>query len=170
MTKEVRMLTRHATKYLTMLTLILIIFVSTFTISFRTSAATASDFSSANSAIKSAFSAISNAQQQGGNVSALVTKINVAIELVQKAQTENSTNPAQATADLQNATLLAQQVSSSAPKIGNAGLMAREIQYSESVGAALVIVILAVVVYIYGARIYHLIWFYLYKNHGVKTS
>lgn len=131
--------------------------------------ATATNFSSANSAINAAFSATLSAQQKGGNVSDLVAMLNIAIGLVQKAQAENGTNPFQATADLTNATQLAQQVSASAPAIEQAGSSARQIQYSESIGVAVVIVALAALAYIYGSRIYHLIWFYLYKNYSVRN-
>ena len=76
------------------------------------SAATASDFSSANSAIGSAFVATYNAQEKGGNVTALIQELNAAVLLVQKAGMENITNSTQSLLDLQNATQTANLVSS----------------------------------------------------------
>lgn len=138
--------------------------------SYYPSAANSSNFTSANSAINSAFSATRGAEQSGGNVSALIAKLNVALSLVQKAQSENASNPTQASLDLQNATQIADQVSTSAPSVARAGSAARETQYAESIGSSIAIVILALLVYLYGARVYHLVWFYLYKNHLVKKG
>ena len=133
-------------------------------------AASSSDFSNANSAINSAFNATLNAQQKGANVTDLVAKLNIAVGLVQKAQAENATNPGLATSDLQNATQIAGQVSSAAPSLGQSGANARTIQYSISIGASIVIIAVAALIYIYGGRIYHLLWFYLYKDYIVRSS
>ena len=133
-------------------------------------AASSSDFASANSAINSAFVATHNAEQSGGNVTGLIAKLEISLGLVQKAQAENATNPSQALADLQNATQIANQVSAQAPAIMQAGSSARQTLYGESIGSAVAILVLASLVYIYGGRIYHLIWFYLYRNQNVRSS
>ncbi len=87
-------------------------------------AASQTDFSITNSAITSAFVATHIAEEKGGNVSSLVTMLNEALTLVQKAQSENSSNPSQAAIDLQNATQLAQQVSSDSAGIARSGVSA----------------------------------------------
>src|SRR5487761_520560 len=133
-------------------------------------AASSSDFASANSAINSAFIATHNAEQSGGNVTGLIAKLEISLGLVQKAQVENVTNPSPALADLQNATQIANQVSAQAPAIMQAGSSARQTLYGESIGSAVAILVLASLVYIYGGRIYHLIWFYLYRNQNVRSS
>ena len=149
--------------------IMLILFSATFCVT-HTSAASSSDFASANSAINSAFIATHNAEQSGGNVTGLIAKLDISLGLVQKAESENATNPSQAVADLQNATQIANQVSSQAPVIAQAGSSARQTLYGESIGSAAAILVLASLVYIYGGRIYHLIWFYLYRNQNVRSS
>jgi hypothetical protein len=151
-------------------TIAIIFLLMSLSIAFDSSAASSSNFSSANSAINSAFAATQNAQQDGGNVSSLVTKLDSAVLLVQKAHSENSTNPSQATLDLQNATSIANLVSSLAIPIAQAGSSATELQYSESIGVAIAIVIIAVLIYIYGGRVYHQIWYRLYKTYVVRSS
>lgn len=115
-------------------------------------AASSSDFVSANSGINSAFVATHSAEQSGGNVTGLVAKLDISLSLVQKAETENATNPSQATTELQNATQIANQVSTLAPAIAQAGFQARQTLYVESIGGAVGILILGGLIYIYGAR------------------
>jgi predicted PurR-regulated permease PerM len=137
--------------------------------SIRSNGASSSDFAVANSTINSAFNAIQNAEQNGGNVTTLIVKLDISLNLVQKAQSENSTNPTQATMDLQNATQIANQVLGKAPAIARQGSSAKQTMVDESIGSAVTILILAGLVYVYGARIYHLTWFYLYRNHSVRS-
>ena len=151
-------------------TIAMIVLLASVLSPFHTNAASPAGFVNANSAINSAFSATYNAQQNGGNVTTLVETLNSAIALVQKAQSENSTNPSQATADLQSAIQLAQQVSSEAPSIGQAGAAARQLVVEESVAGIIAIGILGALVYLYGGRIYRIIWFILYSNHVVRRS
>src|SRR5487761_86650 len=73
-------------------------------------AASPADFSSASNAIDSAYVSVHSAEESGGNVSSLVNQLDSALALVQRAQSENATNPSQATLDLQNATQIAQKV------------------------------------------------------------
>ncbi len=132
--------------------------------------ATPGNFSSADSAINSAFVATYSAGQAGGNVTTLVEKLNQAVALVQKAQAENNSNPPQASLDLQNATLLANQVLAQAPLIQAAGNSATQLQTEESIGASIAIIAVAVLIYIYGGQIYRSAWFYIYKNYTVRRT
>lgn len=131
-------------------------------------AASPSDFAGASGSIGTAYLAVSRAQQDGGNVSGLVTNLNVALELYTKAQSENSSNPARALADLQNATTIAQQVALEAPGIGQTGAAARQAQEYISVGSAVAIVAVAALLYVYGERIYHRLWLRMYSGYLVK--
>jgi hypothetical protein len=131
-------------------------------------AATSQDFSSASSSIASAFSAVKAAQHDGGNVSKLVSALNIALGLYMQAQAENSANPTKASTDLQNATLMAQQVSASAPSIGQAGASARQTQELVSIASAVGVLIVAALVYFYGEGIYRRIWLRVYSNHVVR--
>ncbi len=131
-------------------------------------AASPSDFTSASNSIGAAYLAVSHAQQQGGNVSALVDSLNMALGLYTRAQAENSSSPSKATSDLQNATVIAQQVALAAPTVGQAGAAARQTQEYASVGAAAVIIAIAALLYVYGEKIYHRIWLRLYSGYVVK--
>ena len=120
--------------------------------------ASQSDFSVTNDAITSAFVTTRIAEAKGGNVSSLVTMLNEALALVQKAQSENSTNPSQASTDLQNATQLAEQVSSDSVGIAQSGSSANSTRTTESIGASVGIIVIAILVYIFGGRIYRRAW------------
>lgn len=138
--------------------------------SFHSGAASVNDFATANSAINSAFLATHNAERSGGNVTVLVNELNTVIALVEKAQAENSTNPVQALADLQNATGIAMQVTNQSSPIANAGASATQVRRTSSIGSAIVIIVAAALVYLYGSRLYRRVWLYLYRNHVVEPS
>lgn len=133
-------------------------------------AASANDFATANSAINSAYLATHNAEKSGGNVTVLVNELNTAIALVEKAQAENSTQPAQAIVDLQNATRIAILVSNQSSSIANSGKSEIQARNTASVASAIVIIVVAALVYLYGGRIYRRAWLYLYRNYVVKPN
>lgn len=133
-------------------------------------AAGSSEFSSANSAINSAFVATYNAEKSGGNVSSLIAQLNTALSLVQKAQTENATNPTQAILDLNNATSIANRVASETPSVAQEGKSSVNLRNDESVTGAVAIVILAAFAYLYGGRVYRRTWLFIYRNHVVKPT
>jgi len=132
------------------------------------SAASQASFAGASSAVQSAFVAVQAAGKDGGNVTSLVTQLNGALELVQSATTENSTNPAKAATDLQAAIGIAQGVQSSAASVAQQGMSARQFQLEISVASAVVIVGIAVALYVYGDRIYRRLWLRIYGDHVVR--
>jgi len=131
-------------------------------------AATNGEFNTATNAIESAFVAVHNAGQNGGNVSELVTELNTALNLLQKAQAENATNPTQAATDLQNATSMAEGVSAASASVAQAGNAARRVTMATSIGGASAIVIAAVLIYIFGDRIFRRLWLFVYRNFVVR--
>lgn len=133
-----------------------------------TRAVSESSVSSAESTIQGAFVVVQNAESQGGNVTSLVGQLNDALTLVQRALAENSTNPSQATADLQSAIVIAQQVAADAPAVEQSGLASRQAQEYVSIGSAIAVVTVAALIYVYGERIYRRIWLRLYSDHVVK--
>lgn len=137
---------------------------------FYSSAVSSTDYSNASNAINSAFVATYNAEKSGGNVTLLISQLNSALALVQRAQSENSSNPAQASADLQNATRIANLVASEASAVGQQGQSSLTIRNSESVAGAVVIVVFAALAYIYGGRLYRRVWLLLYRNYVVKPT
>jgi len=133
-------------------------------------AATNAEFSTTTNAIGSAFVAAHNAGQDGGNVSELVATLNVALNLLQRAQAENATNPAQAAADLQNATSMAAGVTAASASAAQAGNAARQVTVETSIGGASAIVIAAVLIYLLGDRIFRRLWIFVYRNFVVRPS
>jgi hypothetical protein len=133
-------------------------------------ATTNAQFNSATNAIGSAFVAVHNAGQSGGDVSGLVTKLNVALDLLQKARAENATNPTQATADLQNATLVAERVTAASASAAQAGSAARRVTVATSIGAASAILIGAALIFIFGDRVFRRLWFFVYRNFVVRPA
>jgi len=132
------------------------------------SAASQPSFIGASSAVQSAFVAVQTAGKDGGNITSLVAQLNGALALVQKASEENSSDPAQASADLQSASNIAQGVQSSAAGVAQQGISARQLQFEVSIASAVVIVAIAVALYLYGDRIYRRLWFRMYRGHVVK--
>src|SRR5579872_1048915 len=127
---------RAKMKLRTLLTpLLLVVLISAKGVYITTcTAASPYEFSNAHSAISSAFVALKSAEGRGGNVSFLTDQLNTALVLLQRAQIENSTNPEQATVDLQNATQIASVVLLKAPNVGTAGASSRIMIEYQSLG------------------------------------
>jgi hypothetical protein len=149
------------------LVIVLVLALSSM-VALRAEAATQSQVSDANAAIQSAFVSTHSAESSGGNVSSLVAKLNLAIQLVQKATAENATNPAQASTDLSNASSIAQSVGASAGAVGRQGASAKQAQQVLSLGSAGAIVVVAALIYAFGDRIYRRAWLRLYGGYVVK--
>jgi hypothetical protein len=132
--------------------------------------ATGSAFSSANYSVNSAFSSVYSAEQNGEDVSGLVERLNSAIFLIQRAGSENSTNPSAADTDLSNATSIAQEVSLAAASVSNNGSTARQLRLYESIGTIAATISLAALAYVRGDRIYRRLWLYVYRNHVVRKK
>jgi hypothetical protein len=132
--------------------------------------ASAESFSSANNSVNAAFALVYNAQQNGGDVSALVAGINSAIDLIQNAKTENATNPNAAAADLANATSIAELVATNSILASSSGLAARRLLLYESFGMIVATFGVATLTYLRGDRVYRKLWLYVYRNHVVKKS
>jgi hypothetical protein len=124
----------------------------------------------ANTSVNSAFSSVHYAEQNGGDISALVERLNTAIFLIQRANSENATNPSAAIADLSNATTMAQMVSLNSASVSSSGSMARQLRLYESLGTVAATLGFAALFYLRGDRIYGRLWLYAYRNHVVKKN
>jgi hypothetical protein len=127
-------------------------------------------FSVANDSIASAYSSIYYAEHNGGDVSSLVERLNVAILLVQRADAENATAPSAAAADLFNATSIAQMVAATSASVSSSGSTARQLRLYESLGTVAAMLFVATLAYWKGDRVYRRLWLYVYKNHLVKKT
>ena len=124
----------------------------------------------ANNSVNSAFSSVYYAEQNGGDVTTLVQKLNIAVSLFQKAVTENATDPNTAIADLSNATTIAQMVSLNSTSVSTSGSMARQLRLTGSLGTVAATLGIAALAYLKGDRIYRRLWLYVYRNHVVKKN
>ena len=127
-------------------------------------------FETANNSVNSAFSSVYYAEQNGGDVSVLVEKLNGAVALIEKAVAENATDPSAASADLSNATAIAEMVSMNSTSVSASGSMTRQLRLYESLGAVVATLGMAGLAYIRGDRVYRRLWLYVYRNHVVKKS
>jgi hypothetical protein len=132
-------------------------------------AASPKDFSSTNSTIQAAFIATYNANQSGGNVSQLVIQLNLALALVQQAQSQNATNPTKAAADLQNATMVAERVIAASGSVAQMGRASRQSTELVSVEAAYLISVAAVLACVFGDRVYRRLWRFVFKDYVLET-
>jgi hypothetical protein len=136
----------------------------------RSYEATGEQFASANNSVNNAFSSVYYAEHNGGDVSALVEKLNTAIFLIQNAKLENATSPNAATTDLSNATSIAQMVSLTSASVSNSGSMARQVRLYEFLGAIAGTFGIAALTYLEGDRVYRRLWLHIYRNHVVKKK
>ena len=134
------------------------------------SAATQADFDSANNAISAAFISVHDTGQGGGNISRLISRLNVATGLLDKSLSENSTDSSAASADLQNATLIAQQVSSAAPAFKLEGASVQQNRLVVSIGSAGFVLVTAGLAYLFGERLRNRLWYRLHSKHVVKKN
>jgi len=120
--------------------------------------------------IGQAYSSVLNAEQNGGNVSSLVAKLNAAISLVQQADSINGTNPSKAHTLYAQASSLASQVVQASPSVAAAGRAfvggTQLALVVETVGLAG----LALVIYRFGSRLFWTLWLRAHKTWRVKKA
>ena len=136
----------------------------------RSHEAAGGQFATANNSVNDAFSSVYYAEQNGGDVSALVEKLNTAVSLIQKATAENATDPNSATADLSNATTIAQMVSLNSTLVSTSGSMARQLRLYGALGTVAATLGIATLTYLRGDRAYRRLWLYVYRNHVVENN
>ena len=130
--------------------------------------ALAATSATANAQIGQAYAAVLGAEQSGGNVTALVAKLNSAIALVARADSLNATDPTRAQLLYSNATALASQVSQAAPAVAAAG---RSAVFAAQVDLGIetaVLVALAVIAYLYVPRLFWRYWVRAHRDWRVK--
>ena len=147
---------------------LLVLVISTMPI--RSHEATGGQFATANNSVNGAFSSVYRAEQNGGDVSALVEKLNTAVSLIQKAVAENATDPNAAIADLSNATTIAQMVSLNSTSVSTSGSMARQLRFYGSLGTVVATLGIVALAYLKGDRVYRRLWLYVYRNHVVRKN
>ena len=122
----------------------------------------------ADAQIGQAYAAILSAQQSGGNVTALVAKLNSAIALYQQAELVNATDPSRASSLSSQASVLVQQVISGAPAVAAAGKASVAAAQLDLAVETVVLGALAVVTYLYLPRAYWRVWLRVHRGWRVK--
>jgi hypothetical protein len=124
------------------------------------------NFSSTQNAIVNAYMQIHRIEVNGGNASALVPKLNTAIELYENAM--QSSNATQANLYLQNATLIANNISDQASIAGDKVTVMRQQRQEVALGESFVAIAIAVIVYAVGGKLWRRYWLYRYRDYLVK--
>lgn len=124
--------------------------------------------SQARAEINQAYASIRGAEQDGGNVSGLVSSLNSAIALLHQADALNQTDHSKAQSLYSQAASIAQQVIQSAPSVAGAGR-------SSVMNARIALGVetaflgsLAVAAYLYTPRIFWGFWLRTHRNWRVK--
>ncbi|MDG6982725.1 MAG: hypothetical protein JRM74_04650 [Nitrososphaerota archaeon] len=117
-----------------------------------------------------AYAAVLGAEQDGGNVTGLVTKLNSAISLMQQANLVNSTDPARAQLLYSEASSLAQQVIQAAPAVASAGKAAVFAGQVDLAIETAVLAALALLAYVYTPRLFWRFWLRLHRDWRVKKA
>jgi hypothetical protein len=139
------------------LLVLILCFASPYSSSSQTSQAS---FQTANNAILSAYSQVRTIAHDRGNATIFVAKLNLAINLYNKAQGENASDPSQALSDLQNATQIANSVQNEAAPIARQLETQRQNENYLEIGGSVAVVVAATLVYFYGGALYDWIWLY----------
>jgi hypothetical protein len=135
------------------------------------SAASSSQFAAANTAIQSAYTSVYQSEvKDHANVANLVTQLNNATQFVNKAYSENSTDPTQATTDLATAQSIAQKVSNETAAASSSGIRAHQLQTFESVGVAFTVISSAGLIYILSDSLYRRWWIKAYGTYIVRMK
>ena len=126
--------------------------------------------SQASVQIGQAYVAVLSAGQAGGNITALVAKLNMAISLVQQANSVNATDPPRAQALYSQASVIAQQVLQDAPGVAAAGRAAMLDSQIELVVETVVLGALAVAAYLFAPRVFWRLWLRTHKDWKLKRA
>jgi hypothetical protein len=122
----------------------------------------------ARAQIDQAFLAVHSAEADGGNVTSLVLTLNQAINLTERADAMNSTNPTGAAALYSQAYSLASNVLQQAPAVAAQGRNSIAATTTDFYAETIVLGALAVVAYFFTPRVFWWLWVRIYGGWRVK--
>jgi hypothetical protein len=122
------------------------------------------------SAIITAFKALGEAYNAGGDVSNLTETLNEALNLTAEAEAIASTYPGEAQTLLSEAKTLAENVTSQAPLIKEEGLRQGQTQMIITFASIAVAIIVGILIYMFGPNLLWRLWLNLRKNYTVKVT
>jgi len=123
---------------------------------------------SVHAQIDQAFLAVHAAEADGGNVTSLVSTLNQAISLTERADSLNSTNPQSAAPMYSQAYSLASSVLQGAPTVAAQGRATVSASTTEFYSETVVLAALAVVAYFFTSRVFWRAWLRAHKGWRVK--
>ncbi len=153
---------KRTTELMTVL-LLLLITVPAIAMTYGQSAST----NSAQDATYSAYKAILKASNAGADTNQLIQQLNQAINLTAQAQQLNSTNPQRAQSLVDQAQIIAQNVTQQAIA---AQQSASNVLPIIAVASAVSLILAGILVYAFGPKLLWRIWFNLRKNYRIKTK
>jgi hypothetical protein len=156
---------RTSTKLLVLL-LLLSVSLSKVDVSFSQS----QPINNAQTEIQTAYNALIDAYNAGGNVNELITQLNEALNLTAQAESINNTDPNQAQTLASEAQALAQNVTQEAPTVKNQGLHQEQIVMITLAASVTALIIAGIFVYVSGPKALWKMWLKLRKNYRVKVK
>ncbi len=147
-----------------LLALVLIIAISS------TSAYAQTTQAQAQAAIDNAFRNLSMAEQQGGNVTGLVSQLNNAIALMEQGEAIQAVNPSRASILYQQAINLTEQINAQIPQSIASGRAASNAQLESLIAYLTVLGVAGLLVYFYADRIFWELWIRSHKSWIVKRA
>jgi hypothetical protein len=156
---------RTSTKLLVLL-LLLSVSLSKVDVSFSQS----QPINNAQTEIQTAYNALIDAYNAGGNVNELITQLNEALNLTAQAESINNTDPNQAQTLASEAQALAQNVTQEAPTVKNQGLHHEQIVMITLAASVTALIIAGIFVYVSGPKALWKMWLKLRKNYRVKVK
>jgi hypothetical protein len=118
--------------------------------------------------IDQAFLAVHSAEAVGGNVTSLVSSLNQAINLTERADSLNASNPSVASAMYSQAYSLASNVLQQAPTVAVQGRAAVAAATTDFYAETIVLGALAVIAYFFTERVFWWVWVRIYGGWRVK--
>jgi hypothetical protein len=118
--------------------------------------------------INQAFEAIRSAEAEGGNVISLIKILNQAINLTERADRINATNPARAGQLYSNASSLSSIVLQQAPSTATQGRDSVNASSLDFYGETALLAILAVLAYVITPRVFWKLWLITHRKWKVR--
>jgi hypothetical protein len=138
------------------------------TLFYSSAPAVAQSSGSVHAQIGQAFVAVHAAQSDGGNVTSLVSTLNQAINLTERADKLNSTNPQGAASLYTQAYSLASSVLQAAPAVATQGRATVSTSTIEFYGETVLLGAFALAAYFFTPRIFWRIWLRIHKGWRVE--
>jgi HAMP domain-containing protein len=127
-------------------------------------------FNNAQTEIQTAYKALIEAYNAGGNINELIDQLNEALNLTAQAESARYTEPNQAQTLTSEAQALAQNVTQEAPTVKDQGLQKEQIMMITLGASVTALLIVGIVIYVSGPKALWKMWLKLRKNYRIKVK